>query len=293
MELEYKDDSRRGRFIVVIGLILAVIAGGAAFYLVSQAQQQASATAATTPAVVAIRAIPARKPIEVGDVVIRDVPIDPTNASGIVADPNLVVGRLPVVTILEGQLVTTNLLASSDEGGQFSILGPEEAVTVDSVAWRAVSITAPDDRAVGGLLEPGQTVDVFVTATVNVPEDLLEAGKFYTDKSTKVAYQDMLILAKSGQFYVLKAPLDIAEEISHLQASGTAAFSLALRPEVDTRQIDVADYGNTTNRFITKYGLPVPETYPAGNGPVRTPPPLASPTPFPSPTPSVEPSPVP
>ncbi|HSG86027.1 MAG TPA: Flp pilus assembly protein CpaB [Candidatus Limnocylindrales bacterium] len=293
MELEYKDDGRRGRFIVVIGLILAVIAGGAAFYLVSQAQQQASATVATTPAVVAVRAIPARKPIEAADVVVRDVPIDPTNASGIVADPNLVVGRLPVVTILEGQLVSTNLLASSDEGGQFSILGPEEAVTSESIAWRAVSITAPDDRAVGGLLEPGQTVDVFVTATVNVPEDLLDEGKFYTDKSTKVAYQDMLILAKSGQFYVLKAPLDIAEEISHLQASGTAAFSLALRPEVDTRQIDVEDYGNTTNRFITKYGLPVPETYPAGNGPVRTPPPLASPTPFPSPAPSVEPSPVP
>ena len=293
MELEYKDDGRRGRFIVVIGLILAVIAGGAAFYLVSQAQQQASATVATTPAVVAVRAIPARKPIEAADVVVRDVPLDPTNASGIVADPNLVVGRLPVVTILEGQLVSTNLLASSDEGGQFSILGPEEAVTSESIAWRAVSITAPDDRAVGGLLEPGQTVDVFVTATVNVPEDLLDEGKFYTDKSTKVAYQDMLILAKSGQFYVLKAPLDIAEEISHLQASGTAAFSLALRPEVDTRQIDVEDYGNTTNRFITKYGLPVPETYPAGNGPVRTPPPLASPTPFPSPAPSVEPAPGP
>ncbi len=290
MELEYKDESRRGRFIVVIGLILAVIAGGAAFYLVSQAQQQASATAVTTPAVVAIRAIPARKPIEAADVVVRDVPIDPTNASGIVADPNLVVGRLPVVTILEGQLVTTNLLASSDEGGQFSILGPEEAIAVDSIAWRAVSITAPDERAVGGLLEPGQTVDVFVTATVNVAEDLIEEGKFYTDKSTKVTYQDMLILAKSGQFYVLKAPLDIAEEISHLQASGTAAFSLVLRPDVDTRQIDVAEYGNTTNRIITKYGLPVPETYPAGNGPVRTPPPLASPTPFPSPIPTVEPS---
>jgi Flp pilus assembly protein CpaB len=290
MELEYKDESRRGRFIVVIGLILAVIAGGAAFYLVSQAQQQASATAVTTPAVVAIRAIPARKPIEAADVVVRDVPIDQTNASGIVTDPNLVVGRLPVVTILEGQLVTTNLLASSDEGGQFSILGPEEAIAVDSIAWRAVSITAPDERAVGGLLEPGQTVDVFVTATVNVPEDLVEEGKFYTDKSTKVTYQDMLILAKAGQFYVLKAPLDIAEEISHLQASGTAAFSLVLRPDVDTRQIDAAEYGNTTNRIITKYGLPVPETYPAGSGPVRTPPPLASPTPFPSPTPTAEPS---
>ena len=32
---------RRGKFIIVVGLILAVVAGGAAFYLVNQANQQA------------------------------------------------------------------------------------------------------------------------------------------------------------------------------------------------------------------------------------------------------------
>ena len=37
---------------------------------------------------------------------------------------------------------------------------------------------------------------------------------------------------------MLKAPLDVAEEISHLQASGAASFSLALRPDIDTRQVD-------------------------------------------------------
>ena len=41
MEMEYKDPSRRGRYIVVIGVILAVVAGAAAFYLISTAQQQA------------------------------------------------------------------------------------------------------------------------------------------------------------------------------------------------------------------------------------------------------------
>jgi hypothetical protein len=153
-------------------------------------------------------------------------------------------------------------------------------------------MTVPDNQAVGGLLQPGQTVDVFVTATVNVPQDLIEAGRYFTDKSTKITYQDMVILAKSGQFYILKAAL-AAEEIAHLQASGTAAFSMALRPDLDTRFVDASKLGNTTNRIITKYGLPIPETYPAGNGPVATPPPLASPTPFPSPTPSPSPSPSP
>ncbi len=285
MELEYKDTGRRAKVVVVLGIILALVAGGAAYFLITQAQQQAGQAGLQKVAVVvAARTIPARKVIEAADVTVAQVPIDPTNANGVVSDPSKVIGRVPAVTILEGQPVTTNLLASSTEGGQFSILGPNETVAPNSPAWRAISITVPDNQAVGGMLQPSETVDVFVTATVNVPEDLIKAGKYYTDKSTKVVYQDMLILAKSGQFYILKATLPVAEEIAHLQASGTAQFSLALRPDVDTRLVDASGLGETTNRIITKYGLPIPETYPAGNGPVVTPPPLPSPTPFPSPT---------
>jgi len=40
MEMEYKDPSRRGRYIVIAGVILAAVAGGAAFFLINQAQQQ-------------------------------------------------------------------------------------------------------------------------------------------------------------------------------------------------------------------------------------------------------------
>ena len=98
-------------------------------------------------------------------------------------------------------MVTTNLLASSTEGGQFSVLGPDETVGPDTPEWRAISMTVPDDRAVGGLLTPNQTVDVFVTASVNVltnPEDGIGEEGYYTDKSTKISYQNMLILAKAG-----------------------------------------------------------------------------------------------
>ncbi len=295
MEMEYKDPSRRGRYIVIVGVLLAVIAGGAAFYLISQAQQQAGqAGLQRVSVVVAIQTIPARKIIEAADVTVREIPLDETNAQGIASTPDRVIGRVPAVTILAGQMVLTNLLASSAEGGQFSVLGPDESIGPDSPDWRAISMTVPDDRAVGGLLTANQTVDVFVTASVNVltnsDEGIGEDG-FYSDKSTKVSYQDLVILAKSGTFYVLKVPLDVAEEISHLQASGTAAFSLALRPDVDTRLVDASSLGTTTNRVIIRYGLPIPVVFPPVEGPVPTPRPTPSPSPSPSAAPSASPAP--
>lgn len=287
MEMEYKDPSRRGRWIVVIGVILAVAAGGAAFFLINQAQQEAGQAGLQKVAVVvAAQTIPARKIIEAADVTVREVPIDDTNAQGIASTPDKVIGRVPAVAILQGQMVLTNLLASSTEGGQFSVLGPEESFGDDSPDWRAVSMTVPDDRAVGGLLTPNQIVDVFVTASVNVLTDSATGiGKegYYTDKSTKLSYQNMLILAKSAQFYVLKAPIDVAEEISHLQASGAASFSLALRPDVDTRDVDATALGTTTNRVIVRYGLPIPVAYPPASGQAPRP------TPRPSPSPSASP----
>jgi Flp pilus assembly protein CpaB len=282
MEMEYRDTSRRAKVIIVLGVLLALGAGGAAFFLINRAQEQAGQAGLQKVAVVVARqTIPARKPIEDIDVEVREIPIDPTNAQGIVSTPDKVIGRVPAVTILEGQLVTTNLLASSANGGQFSILGPADTVGPNSEAWRAVSITVPDDRAVGGLLQPNQTVDVFVTATALVPQELLNAGKYYTDKTTKVIYQNMLILAKAGPLYIVKASLPIAEEIAHLQASATAVFSLALRPDQDVRQVDASKLGATTNMLIRRYGLPIPEVFPPGSGPIPT----AAPTPTPTPPP--------
>ena len=266
-------------------MILAVVAGGAAFYLVNQANQQAGqATLQKTPIVVAVRAIPARQAIVAEDVAIRDVPLDPTNENGVVTDPAQVIGRIPAVTILQDQLVTQNMLASSQAGDEFSILGPDETVGPDSEAWRAVSITVPDDLAVGGILKSGETVDVFVTAVVNVPADIALQGKYTTDRSTKIVYQNVLILARKDQFYIVKAPIGMAEELAHLQAVGTATMSMVLRPDTDARPVDATTLGETTNRIIQKYGLPIPQNYPASNGQVPAQVPVASPTPFPAPT---------
>ena len=140
MEMEFRDN--RGRGIIVVGLILAVVAGGSAFFLISRAQQEASSgSVQTAPIVVAVRQIPARKPIEAGDVQLRQVPIDPTNANGVFTDVTKVIGLIPGVNILTGQPIYTNLLASRTQGGQFSILQPGETLAPDSPLWRAVSLT--------------------------------------------------------------------------------------------------------------------------------------------------------
>jgi len=295
MEYEYKDPARRrGKAIVVLGVLLALAAGAAAFFVVNQAQQQAGQSGLKTVSIVVAKApIPAHKAIEAGDVEVRSVPADDSNASGVFADPAKVVGLVPSVPVLAGQPIYANFLASQSAGGQFAILDPGETVAPDSQAWRAVSLTVPDDRAVGGLLHADDIVDVFLTVQVTIPQALASAGVYTSDKSTKIVYQNIRILQRVTSSYVLKVPLAIAEEISHLQATGTASFSLGLRPAQDTRTVDVTSLGETTNRIIGRYGLPLPQPYPPGNGPlppaVPTPGPSASPgatTPGPSPSPS-------
>ena len=288
MEMEFNDGRSRGRFVIVMGLILAVVAGGAAFFLISQAQQQAAHGSATVGIVVATRQIPPRKPIEAADIQVRQVPLDATNAQGVFTDPTKVIGLVPGVAILAGQPIYANFLASQAQGGQFAILQPGESIAPDSEAWRAVSVTVPDDRAVGGLVHAGDTVDVFVTASVVLPDDVVKAGRYYIDKTTKITYQDVLVLAKAGTFYVLKVSAAVGEEINHLQASGAAAFSFALRPPDDTRLVDASKFGATTTMIILRYGLPIPQTIPLPGGGT-----IGNPTPRPSPSPSAEPSPSP
>jgi Flp pilus assembly protein CpaB len=281
MELEYKDDRRKGRFVILAGVILALAAGGIAFYTINQATQRASDTGTTkVQVVVAVATIPAREAVKSSDVVLREVPIDPTNASGVLNDPTLAVGRIAAVTILQGQLVTTNMLASETEGAPFSILTPDEKFGPTTPDWRAISITVSDDLAVGGMLTVGQAVDVFVTTIVNVPND--PSGRYIPDRSTKVTYQDVTILARKDSFYIIRAPLEVAEEIAHLEATGAATFSLALRPIEDQRQVDATSLGETTTKIIEKYGMPLPQAVVPGIRPLPT----ATPAPSASPEPS-------
>lgn len=281
MDMDYVPPRRRGRVIVLVGIILAGVAGVGAFMVMNSAQQQASE--AHTPrvtVVVASRAIPARKTIDAADIAVHEIPIDGVPSGGAITDPGNAVGHIAAISILPGQPLTANMFAASSGNGTIAVLSPDETLAPNSPAWRAVAINVPDDRALGGLLTAGQNVDVFVTVPVSIPIDTQVDGKYVSDRSTKVTYQDVPIIAKSNTYYIVRVTQQVAEEISHLQASGAASFSFALRPDIDTRITSTAGLGETTNLLIQRYGLPVPESYPNSTSKVNNPAP-GSPAPLP------------
>jgi len=280
--MEYRDSSRRGKLIIALGIVLALLAGATSFFLLSQASQNVSqAPTQKVTVVVAAKDIAARTPVQAGDVALHEVALDAATQVGVLTKPEDVIGKVLAVPVLTGQPIYGTMIASSSNGSGFSILGPTETVGPNSENWRAVSITIPDDRAVGGLLQPGQTVDIIMTATLKVPAPYASAG-YYADTSTKVTYQNVVILAKVGTEYVIRCSLAVAEEISHMSASAIAMYSAVLRPDQDVRYVDVTNLGATTNRILQKYGLPWPVIYPAPSGAIPPQPPLQTPTPPPS-----------
>ena len=289
MEMEYKDTNRRGKFVIIVGVVLAVAAGATSFYLINQAQQNAGqGEAELVPIVVAAQVIPARTPVLPNAVVVREVPLDEATQVGVAKDPTAIVGKVLAVPVAPGQPIYLNMIASASGASGFDILAPGETVAPDSEYWRAISISIPDDRAVAGLLVAGQTIDIFMTASMTVPVTTEPIGVYYSDMVTKITYQDMVILSRAGSQYILKTSLAVAEEINHMLATGTVSFSAALRPDQDVRFVDVSNLGATTNRILQKYGLPFPAVYPAPSASIPPQPPLATPTPPPTPAPTPE-----
>ena len=59
---------------------------------------------------------------------------------------------------------------------------------------------------------------------------------------------------------------------------GGTSFTLVLRPDVDTRDIDRSSYGETTDRLLTRYNFPIPKQIDG----VLYEQPVAFPSPFPA-----------
>jgi len=306
MEMEFKDSSRRRTIVLIIGVLLAIAAGAAAFMLSRQGTEEPEEVFPTRDVVVAADLITARSTIDGLQLAIRPVPIDDTNANAFTAREQ-VQGQIAAIDILQFQPITPNMLASGTGVGQVQILKASETVSPDSPIWRAVSLIVPGERAVGGLIAPGQRVDVIATLpiAVSLPVDPVtgetaavdpETGEPFTyaeGSSTKLMWLDMEILVRNqdSDIYVLRTDLQTSEEVAHAQNQG-AQFTMVLRPETDTREVDRSSYGETTDTLLTRYNFRVPEsidgsTYeqpiafpsPFPAEPYLSPPPLPSPSP--------------
>lgn len=260
MEMEYSDhSSRRSKLYIAVGVVAALLVAATVFVALRFGGATDGAAPEMRDIVVAAAEIPARKTLEQGDLQIRSVPADPTNASAFTAIDD-VVGRIASVPIPLGQVISPNLLASTVSGQEFSILEPGTKFDPEGPDWRAVSLTVPDDRAVGGALQPGQRVDLIVTLTVNPllgqdPEAAEAQTEFVAGPSTKVTLQTVTLLARNGGLYIVRTDLATAEKIAELQAVG-GQFAFALRLEEDDRTADTE--GSTVDMLLEEFGFPVP-----------------------------------
>jgi Flp pilus assembly protein CpaB len=262
VELEYSDkNSKRSKVYIVVGVIMALMVAGIVFVALQASGLTKGEDVVMRDVVVAARDIPSRKPIEEGDLVMRSVVADATNDSALTRIDE-VLGRVSGVSILTGQMVTQNMLASSTLGQAYSILEPGQVFDPEGPDLRAVSISVADDKAVAGTLVPGQLVDLIVTMAINpeVGQTAEEAeqtqAEFIPGPSTKVTLQSLTILARNGGLYILRTDLATAEKITELTAAG-GQFTFVLRPDVDDRTAETD--GSTIDRLIDEYGFPVPE----------------------------------
>jgi Flp pilus assembly protein CpaB len=263
VELEYSDkNSRRSKVYIAAGIIVALLVAATVFVALQGSGLTREETVDMRQVVVAALDIPGRKEIQETDLVMRDVPIDPVNETAFVGIGE-VLGRVAAVPITAGQLVTPNLLASSEVGATFSILEPGEEFDPSMPDLRAVSITVADDRAVGGTLQPGQLVDLIATLTVtpateqaDAPDGEVQENQPVAGPSTKTTLQQIDILSRVGSLYILRTDLATAEKITELTATG-AQYTFVLRADEDERTAETE--GSTLDRLLEEYGFPAPE----------------------------------
>ena len=296
MTTEFAGDRRRRRIIILIALVLAVVAAIGVYSLTTR--PGGTGPVATPVAVTVVTAaveIEARTQITSEMLTTLSVPDSPAMQFA-VTDPETVIGQTAVVDIPVGQVLQTNFVGTGNPVG-VTILAPGETVAPDSPVWRAVSVQLSRDRAVGGLVSPGDHVDLIGTIELTIvgPDGLPPSpipGDFQTGNSTKITLLDVEILNADvdTNLYVVKVDENQAEQVAHIQAED-GSFTFALRPPADARDLDRNLYGVTTDRITVEYNFPVPQVLVVPFGaspPPRTfaPPTLAPASPSPSPSPS-------
>jgi pilus assembly protein CpaB len=146
---------RTGRRYVVLALVLALLSAALVYAALSRTGEESGAGAGDKQTVVVAKeAIPARSEIVGSMVELRQVPI---NAAGdqALASLDAVVGRVTRYPISANEQLLASKIVSPDlplEGEALSYVVPE--------GMRAVSITASQVLSAGGLVLPGDYVDI-------------------------------------------------------------------------------------------------------------------------------------
>jgi len=178
----------------LLGAILAVLVGiGAYTYLNATGGDEATSSGQTASVVVARNFIERRTPLTPELFEVRQLPVEAVTALA-VRSIDAIDGQFVTNDLQPGEQLLTTDLTARPEGGNLSLLIPE--------GHRAFSVAISDAMAAGGLVEPGDRIDILAVF------DEGTTGK----NGAAVVVQDVEILAVSS--------LVLGESPSALEGNG-------------------------------------------------------------------------
>jgi len=265
------DPRRRARLILILGVLLALVAGVVTFTIAESAKSaNAPEPPPTTDVLVATRDIPARAALTAADVKVAkiDVAVAPPAA---LKDPKEALGKILQQPLAQNEPVIPTKFAPVDRG--FTVFPPGEEVQPGSPAYRVMTVTIPDQFAVGGVLQPGDAVDVLFVLNFDPTKYLIGPGaapapgaapplppNLASDTVAKIVVGPMLILSRTETIYTIRVDAALAERLAYAQAAG-GTLQLLLRAPGDDRA--AATTGATFETIFDAFDIPIPEKVPA------------------------------
>lgn len=148
--------SSSNRRALLIALVFGLLSAFLVYRVLTAVQPKSSSTSGT-PVVVASRDIPARTLLTADMVTLKPVP-DGLHLAGVLTDTKLAVGKYTKQSVLAGQQVVSTQVTDNTNDLGFSGTIPDN--------MRGVSISVTEVSVAGGLIQPGDYVDVLGTFQV-------------------------------------------------------------------------------------------------------------------------------
>ncbi len=254
---------RRARLILILGIVLAVLAGGGTFLLAQGAQTAVAPVIVTKPVLVAAREVPAKTTLTAADVKLQNFNEDAVPAAAM-SDPAKAIGQITIQAIGVGEPILPTKF-SDPKNPAFVVIpatfiGADGNYAANTPNFRAMSITVPDANAVGGAVQPGDSVDVVYSLNLD-PIKFFDKPRLTQtqDYSAKIILERVQILARTAAIYTIRVDAETAERLAYLQASG-GTISFLLRAPKDERATGTK--GQTGPAVLSSLKIPIPEKVP-------------------------------
>ncbi|MFQ5945557.1 MAG: Flp pilus assembly protein CpaB [Anaerolineae bacterium] len=265
---------RRGRLLILFGLIMAVIAGALTLYFFqTTVPEPVEAPPETVDVVVAIQTIPERTEVLPEHVGTRefDVAQVPANA---LRTPEEAIGKTALFQIAENQIIVSDLVVDPARAAELG----KAAFAVEE-GFVAFAVPVQDQNIVAGAIQANDRVDVLVTAKFRVERPLEEGRPPLEEEAlvTQLTLQDVRVIHVGpwipppppieGQpappvqnFLTLMVPQQNALVLLFLRDDPNVTFDFALRGIGDLTEANTDSV--TLDFLLDRYDITVPAAAP-------------------------------